>query len=66
VVVMRGAIEHKNLRAIDLEGGTERQLTNFGRDVVICDFDVSPDAREIVIERVHEDSDIVLIEVPRR
>jgi Tol biopolymer transport system component len=64
LVVLRGDIEHKNLWAVDLEAGTERQLTNFGREVVISDFDISPDGSEIVIERVQDDSDIVLIDVP--
>jgi Tol biopolymer transport system component len=66
LVVLRGDIEHKNLWAIDLATGAERQLTKFGRDVIIGDFDVSPDGREIVFERLHENSDVVLIERPAR
>jgi Tol biopolymer transport system component len=64
--VLRGEIEHKNFWLVDLDTGAERQLTNFGRDVIIKDFDVSPDGREIVFDRVQENSDIVLIERPRR
>jgi Tol biopolymer transport system component len=66
LVVLRGEIEHKNFWLIDLETGAERQLTNFGRDFIIKDFDVSRDGREIVFDRVQENSDIVLIERPRR
>jgi Tol biopolymer transport system component len=66
LVVLRGEIEHKNFWLVDLDTGAERQLTNFGRDVIIKDFDVSPDGREIVFDRVQENSDIVLIERPRR
>ena len=66
LVVLRGEIEHKNLWFIDLETGTERQLTNFGRDFVVRDFDVSPDGREIVLDQVQENSDIVLIDLPAR
>ena len=62
LVVLRGDIEHKNLWALDLMTGFERQLTGFGRDVIIGDFDVSPDGREIVFERLQENSDVVLIE----
>ena len=66
LVVLRGEIEHKNFWLIDLETGTERQLTNFGRDFIIKDFDVSLDGREIVFDRVQENSDIVLIDrLPR-
>ena len=62
-MVLRGEIEHKNLWLVDLETGTERQLTNFGRDFVARDFDVSPDGREIVLDRVHDNSDIVLVDL---
>ena len=66
LVVLRGEIEHKNFWLIDLDTGTERRLTNFGRDFIIKDFDVAGDGREIVFDRVQENSDIVLIErLPR-
>lgn len=65
LVVLRGEIEHKNLWLIDLETGAERQLTNFGRDFIVRDFDVSRDGREIVLDRVQENSDIVLIDLPK-
>ena len=32
----------------------------------IRDFDVAPDGQEIVVERVQEHSDIVLIDLPPR
>jgi len=66
LVVLRGEIEHKNFWLIDLETGTERQLTNFGRDFDVRDFDVSPDGREIVFERMQDNSDIVLLDLPAR
>ena len=66
LVVLRGEIEHKNFWLIDLETGTERQLTNFGADFVVRDFDVSADGREIVLDRVQENSDIVLLDLSAR
>jgi Tol biopolymer transport system component len=66
LVVLRGEIGHKNLWSIDLDAGTERQLTDFAQDFIVRDFDISPDGREIVLEQVQEHSDIVLIEVPAR
>ena len=41
----------------------ERPLMNFGRDVVVRDFDISPDARELVFEQVQKHSDIVRLDL---
>lgn len=65
LVVSRGEIQHKNLWMIDLETGAERQLTNFASDFYIRDFDISPDGREVVLERVQELSDVVQLDLPR-
>ena len=63
LVLMRGEIQHKNLWLIDLETGAERPLTNLPPDFNVRDFDVSPDGREIILERRQEHSDIVLVEL---
>ncbi len=65
IVLLRGEIQHKDLWLIDLKSGAERQLTNLGPDFDIRDFDISPDGREIVLERVQERSDVVLLDLPR-
>jgi Tol biopolymer transport system component len=62
LVALRGEIRHKNLWLIDLDTGTERQLTDLGPEFELRDFDVSPDGRELVLEQLQEQSDIVLIE----
>ena len=64
LVVLRGEIGHKNLWQIDLDTGAEHQLTDLASDFNVRDFDISPDGREIVLEQVNEQSDIVLLEVP--
>ncbi|MBA0085942.1 MAG: hypothetical protein HRJ53_13165, partial [Acidobacteria bacterium Pan2503] len=64
LVVLRGEIQHKNLWRIDLETGAERQLTDFAPDFGIRDFDISPDGREVVLERAQERSDVVLVDLP--
>jgi Tol biopolymer transport system component len=66
LLFLRGDIQHKNLWAVDVKTGVERQLTNFAPDFDIRDFDVSPDGREVVLERVHEHSDVVLLDLPTR
>ncbi len=65
LMFLRGEIQHKNLWLIDLETGVERQLTNLTPDFDIRDFDISPDGREVVLERVQERSDVVLLDLPR-
>ena len=66
VIVLRGEIGHKDVWLIDLATGRERQLSRFGAGFNVQDFDVSPDGREIVLEQVVEQSDIVLIDRPDR
>jgi Tol biopolymer transport system component len=65
LVFLQGEIQHKNLWLIDLETGAARQLTNLSPDFDIRDFDISPDGREVVLERVQERSDVVLLDLPR-
>ena len=62
LLVLRGEIRHKDLWLVDLESGAERQVTALAPDFDVRDFDVSPDGRELVLERTQEQSDIVLIE----
>jgi len=66
LVVLRGEMQHMNLWVINLETGAERQLTNFTPEFDIRDFDVSADGHEIVLERVQERSDVVLMDISRR
>jgi Tol biopolymer transport system component len=65
LVVLRGEIRHKDLWLVDLQTGQERQLTSFAPDFEIRDFDVSPDGSEVMVERVQENSDIVLLDLAR-
>jgi Tol biopolymer transport system component len=65
LVLLRGEIRHKNLWLINLQTGAERQLTNLAPDFDVQDFDISPDGREVVLERVQESSDVMLLDLPR-
>ena len=62
LIILRGEIQHKNLWALNVETGAERQLSDVAPDFDIGDFDVSPDGREFVLERVQEHSNIMLVE----
>ena len=63
---MKGNVSHKDFWYLDLKTGRERQLTNLGQGFTIGDFDISPDGREIVFDRVREESDIVLFDLRAR
>lgn len=65
-VVLRGEIQHKNLWLIDVGTGVERQLTSLDSDFQVRDFDVSPDGREVVLERMQERSDVAMVDLPPR
>ncbi len=66
LVVLKGDISHKEFWAVDLQTGRERQLTDFGREFTIGDFDVSADGREIIFDRAKDKSDIILIDLLAR
>jgi dipeptidyl aminopeptidase/acylaminoacyl peptidase len=66
LVLLRGEIQHKNLWLIDLETGSERQLARLPPDFNVRDFDASPDGRDVVLERVQDRSDVVLLDLPKR
>ena len=65
LAILRGGMQHEDLWLIDLKTGTERQLTHFAPDFDVRDFDISPDGREVVVERAQERSDVVLLDLPR-
>jgi Tol biopolymer transport system component/DNA-binding winged helix-turn-helix (wHTH) protein len=65
LVFLRGDIRHKNLWSIDTGTGAERQLTYLPPDFDIRDFDISADGAEVVLERVQEHSEVVLVELHR-
>jgi Tol biopolymer transport system component len=66
LVYMRGDIQHKDLWLVDLETGVERQLTHLPAEFEVRDFDISPNGRELVLERVQENSDVVMLDLPQR
>jgi Tol biopolymer transport system component len=65
LVFLRGDIQHKDLWLVDLETGAERQLTEVPANFDIRGFDISADGRAVVLERVQDHSDVVLLDLPR-
>jgi Tol biopolymer transport system component len=62
LVVLQGEMRHVNFWYVDLDSGQQRQLTDFGREFAIRDFDVTAGG-EIVFDRLRDNSDIALIEL---
>jgi Tol biopolymer transport system component len=65
VVLLQGFFRSQNFWLLDLGTGHRRQLTNLRQTAAIKSFDVSPDGKEIIFDRSNENSDIVLIEIPK-
>lgn len=65
IAFLRGEPHNRNLWLVDIATGAETQLTKFTSEFNILDFDISLDGREVVLERVQENSDLVLLDLPR-
>jgi Tol biopolymer transport system component len=64
LVVKLGGFRRQDFWLLDARTGTTRQLTKLRSGESLQRFDVSPDGRRILFERVRENSDVVLIELP--
>ena len=59
-------VESKDFWLLDLATGMTRQLTNLSDRGFLNTFDVTPDGRHLVFDRSRQNSDIVLIDRPKR
>jgi hypothetical protein len=65
LIVLKGEFWHKNFWSVDLANGQQRQLTNFTREFLLGDFDVTPEGKEIIFSRFKENSNVILIDLPK-
>jgi len=67
LVTLQGTAPNQNFFRLDLETGTQRQLTDFDlkSGSVIQNFDISPDGKWIVFDRLRNHADIVLMSLAR-
>ncbi len=63
-VVKLGGFRRQDFWLFDVTTGERRQLTRLRPGESVHRFDVSPDGKRILFERVRENSDIALIELP--
>jgi serine/threonine protein kinase len=65
IVLLQGFFHSLDFWLFHLETGQLRQLTNLTHSgSAIKSFDVSPDGKRIVFDRLRQNSDVVLIELP--
>ena len=55
----------RNFHAVNLRTGRERQLTDLKTTVQMRTFDVTHDGKQIVFDRLRQNSDIAVIDLPR-
>jgi Tol biopolymer transport system component len=65
LVLMHGDWKDQQFYLLDLATGAERRLSNLKPGFTMRSFDVSPDGKQILFDRISENADIVLIDLKR-
>ena len=65
LVVMLGSLRHQDFWLLDVESGRRRQLTSLRPGYDVQNFDVARDGKQIIFDRYRENSDVVLIDLPK-
>jgi len=67
LITLQGPAPNQNFFSLDLETGAQRQLTSFDlkSGSAIQNFDISPDGKQIVFDRLRNHADIVLMNLAR-
>jgi WD40 repeat protein len=63
IVLKGGSDRQKNFYWVDLETGSERQLTDLQSDSVIQHFAITPDGKQIVFDRVRNNADLMVLDL---
>jgi serine/threonine protein kinase/Tol biopolymer transport system component len=64
-VVLQGPYRAQNFYLVNVYTGTRRQLTDLKPGFFLRNFDISPDGKQIIFDRTQENSDVVLIDLPK-
>jgi Tol biopolymer transport system component len=65
LVYMQGSVSAQDFWILDLETMKTRQLAHLTNSATIRTFDITPDGKQIVFDRLRENSDIVLVDLPK-
>jgi hypothetical protein len=63
--IMTGQQRRHDFALLDLTTMKSRPLTQLSNPAAIMTFDITPDGKKIIFDRLRENSDIVLIEFPK-
>jgi len=63
---MQGSFGSQDFWILDLATRKSRQLTHLNSTARMRTFDITPDGKQIVFDRLRDNSDIVLIDLPRK
>jgi Tol biopolymer transport system component len=66
LIYMQGLLVSQDFWRLDLGSMKSRQLTRIQNRAAMRSFDITPDGKQIVFDRLRENSDVVLIDVAKR
>ena len=66
LVYMQGQGASQDFSLLDLATKKSRPLTHLNNTATMRTFDITPDSKQIVFDRLRENSDIVLIDLPEK
>jgi Tol biopolymer transport system component len=66
LVYLQGDWKRQEFHLLDIASGTSRRLTQLEPGYTMNSFDVSPDGKSIVFDRIRDNSDLVLIDLNPR
>jgi Tol biopolymer transport system component len=66
LVYMQGLLPSQDFWLLDLNTMKTRQLTRLENRAAMLSFDITPDGKEILFDRLNDNSEVVLIDLPDR
>ena len=66
MIYMQGLLSSQDFWILDLASMRSRPLTRLQNHGTMRTFDITPDGKQIVFDRLREDSDVVLIDLPKQ
>ena len=65
LLYMQGLLVSQDFWLLDLASMKSSRLTRLENRAAMRTFDITPDGKQIVFDRLREDSDVVLIDLPK-